>query len=165
VEGAGAASGPAGWRDGRIRGDRRHGAAEEGHVADRAVHGLEQAKWRLWHGRWPGCRRKLQALCRWTQRKHLRDVSGIGRLQRHVSELLGYLERNQDALVHFAARRRRGEPTSAAFVESAVNEIVGRRMNKKQQMRWNRTTVQPFLNVRMAVLNDAPEGAFRQRYP
>jgi hypothetical protein len=37
----------------------------------------------------------------------------------HQRHLLGYLERNQDALVHYAARR----------------------MNKKQQMRWNRTTV------------------------
>jgi len=26
--------------------------------------------------------------------------AGIGRLERHVSELLGYLERNQGALVH-----------------------------------------------------------------
>jgi hypothetical protein len=38
-------------------------------------------------------------------------------------------------------------------------------MNKKQQMRWNRTTVQPFLDVRIAVLNDALEDAFRHRYP
>ncbi len=34
------------------------------HLADEAVRGLERAKWRLWHGRWPGCRRKLAALCR-----------------------------------------------------------------------------------------------------
>jgi hypothetical protein len=53
-----------------------------------------------------------------------------------MSELLAYLERNQDMLVHYAARRRRGEPISTAFVESAVNEIVAKRMNKKQQMRW-----------------------------
>ena len=119
----------------------------------------------LWHGRWPGCRRKLAALCRWTRRKPIRDVAGIGRLQRHVSDLLGYLERNQDALVHYAARRRRGEPISTAFVESAVNEIVAKRMNKKQQMRWNRATVQPFLDVRTAVLNDTLEDAFRHRYP
>jgi hypothetical protein len=66
-------------------------------AADAAVRGLERAKWRLRHGRWPGCRRKLAALCRWTQRPLLRDVIGIGRLQRHVSELLGYLERNQCA--------------------------------------------------------------------
>jgi hypothetical protein len=134
------------------------------HLADQAVRGLERAKWRLWHGRWPGCRRKLAALCRWTQRRHLRDVAGIERFQRHVSELLGYLERNQDALVHYAARHRRGEPISTAFVESAVNEIVARRMNKKQQMRWNRTTVQPFLDVRTAMLDGTLEDAFRRRY-
>jgi hypothetical protein len=56
-------------------------------------------------------------------------------------------------LVHYAARRRWGEPISTAFVESAINEIVAKRMNKTQQMRWNRTTVQSFLGVRTAVLH------------
>ncbi len=135
------------------------------HLASEAVRGLERAKWRLWHGRWPGCRRKLAALCRWTERKRLRDVTGIGRLQQHASELLGYFERNENALVHYAARRRRGEPISTAFVESAVNEIVAKRMNKKQQMRWSRATVQPFLDVRTAVLNDTLEDAFRHHHP
>jgi hypothetical protein len=60
---------------------------------------------------------------------------------------------------------RRGEPISTAFVESAVNEIIAKRMNKKPQMRWNRTTVQPFLDVSIAVLNDNLEDAFRHRYP
>jgi hypothetical protein len=46
-----------------------------------------------------------------------------------------------------------------------VNEIVAKRMTKAQQMRWNRATVQPFLDVRTAVLNDTLEDAFRQRYP
>ena len=132
--------------------------------SDEAVRGLERAKWRLWHGRWPGCQRKLAALCRWTWREALSDVTGIERLQRHASELLSYLERNQDALVHYAARRQRGEPISTAFVESAVNEIVAKRMNKKQQMRWNRATVQPFLDVRTAVLNETLEDAFRAHY-
>jgi hypothetical protein len=50
-------------------------------------------------------------------------------------------------------------------VESAVNEIIAKRMNKKQQMRWNRATVQPFLDVRTAVLNDTLADAFRYRYP
>jgi hypothetical protein len=134
-------------------------------LAGEAAHRLERAKWRLWHGRWIGCRRKLAGLYRWTKRKHIRGIVGIDRLQRHICELLGYLERNEDMLVHYAARRRRGEPISTAFVESAVNEIVAKRMNKRQQMRWNRTTVQPFLDVRTAVLNDALEDAFRHRYP
>ena len=64
-----------------------------------------------------------------------------------------------------AARRRNGEPISTAFVESSVNEIIAKRMNKKQQMRWNRATVQSFLDVRTTVLNDTLEDAFRQRYP
>jgi len=140
------------------------GTAEK-HLADEAVRGLERAKWRLWHGRWPGCRRKLAALCRWTQREHVRELPGLERLQRHVNALLGYLEHNQDALVHYAARRRHGEPISTAFVESAVNEIVAKRMNKRQQMRWNRMTVQSFLNVRTAVLNGTLENGFRQHYP
>ncbi len=135
------------------------------HLASEAVRGLERAKWRLWHGRGTGCRRKLAALCRWTEREPLRDVAGIGRLQRHAGELLGYLERNQAALVHYAARQRRGEAISTAFVESAVNEIVAKRMNKAQQMRWSRATVQPFLDVRTAVLNDTIEDAFRYRHP
>ena len=134
-------------------------------LAHSAVRNLDRAKWCLWHGRWTGCRRKLAALCRWTKRKPVRDVVGIGRLQQHVSDLLGYLERNQSALVPYAARRRRGEPISTAFVESAVNEIVAKHMNKAQQMRWNRATVQPFLDVRTAVLNDTLEDAFRWRYP
>ena len=134
-------------------------------LADEAVRGLERAKWRLWHGRWPGCRRKLAALCRWARRTSVHAMAGIGRLEHHVSELLGYLERNQGALVHYAARRRNGEAISTAFVESSVNEIIAKRMNKKQQMRWNRATVQPFLDVRTAVLNDTLEDAFRRRYP
>jgi hypothetical protein len=49
-------------------------------------------------------------------------------------------------------------------VESGVNEIVAKRMNKAQQMRWNRATVQPFLDVPTARLNGTLEDAFRQRY-
>jgi hypothetical protein len=49
--------------------------------------------------------------------------------------------------------------------EFRVNEIVAKRMNKKQQMRWNRATVQPFLDVRTAVLNETLEDAFRRHYP
>ena len=72
---------------------------------------------------------------------------------------------NQTALVNYGARRRRGEPISTAFVESAINEIIAKRMVNKQQMRWNRWTVQPFLDVRVAVLDGTLERSFRQIYP
>ncbi len=38
-------------------------------------------------------------------------------------------------------------------------------MIKKQQMRWNRWTVQPFLDVRTAVLYATLRGSFRRLYP
>jgi len=92
-------------------------------LADTAVRGLERAKGRLWHGHWPGCRRKLAALCRWMQRRPMRDMVGADKVRRHVAGLLGYLGRNEAALVPYAARRRRGEPIATSFVESAVDEI------------------------------------------
>jgi hypothetical protein len=58
-----------------------------------------------------------------------------------------------------------GAVVSTAFVESGVNEIIAKRMNKKQQMRWTRTTVQSFLDVRTSVLNDQLQDAFRHRDP
>ena len=139
--------------------------ADDRYLAEAAVRGLERAKWRLWHGRWPGCRRRLAALHRWAERKAVRDVAGMDKLRQRVADLLGYLERNKAALVHYAARRRRGEPIATSFVESAVDEIISWRMAKAQQMRWSRATVPAFLDVRTAVLNDTLEDAFRQRHP
>ena len=137
----------------------------EASLAATAVRGLERAKWRLWHGRWPGCRRKLAALCRWAERRNVRDVAGMDKLRQHAGDLLGYLERNEAALVHYAARRQRGEPIATSFVESAVDEIIAWRMAKAQQMRWSRATVPAFLDVRTAVLNDMLDDAFRRRHP
>ena len=130
-----------------------------------AVRGLDRAKWRLWHGRWPGCRRRLAALCRWTECRTVREVAGMDKLRQRTADLLSYLEHNESALVHYDARRRHGEPIATSFVESAVEEIVAWRMAKAQQMRWSRATVQPFLDVRTAVLNDTLEGAYRRRHP
>src|SRR3954468_1137193 len=49
------------------------------HLADEPARELERAKWCLWHGRWPECRRKLAALRRRTTGGHARDATGIGR--------------------------------------------------------------------------------------
>ncbi len=137
----------------------------DAHLAALARRDIERAKWCLWHGRWQRCLVKLVTTYRWTEAKCIRDATGIETLRRHLRDLIDYLEANTATLVNYGDRRRRGEPISTAFVESAVNEIVLRRMIKKQQMRWNRWTVQPFLDVRAAVLNGTLEGMFRRRYP
>ncbi len=137
----------------------------DAYLGSQKRHDIERAKWRLWHGRWKGCLIKLAATRRWTEAKSIRQIAGVEVLRRHLDDLLAYLETNQSGLVNYGARRRRGEPISTAFVESAINEIISKRMIKKQQMRWNRWTVQPFLDVRVAVLDGTLEASFRRSYP
>ena len=101
----------------------------------------------------------------WFDAAHVRDVRGAAAAQRHINELIEYLYANQLGLVNYGRRHHDRRPISTAFVESAVNEILSKRMIKKQQMRWNRWTVQPFLDVRVAVLNKTLAGSFRRHYP
>ena len=134
-------------------------------LAGTAIQGLERARWRLWHGNWPRCRRRLAALHRWAGHGGVREVAGADRLRRQIARLLGYLGRNEAALVPYAARRQHGEAIATSFVESAVDEIIAWRITKKQQMRWSRATAQLFLDVRTAVLNGTLEHTFRRRHP
>jgi len=50
-------------------------------------------------------------------------------------------------------------------VESSVDEIIARHTNKNQLIRESKATVQRFLDVRSAVLNDTLEQAFHSRDP
>ena len=120
---------------------------------------------RLWHGRSSACLGRLARLTHWFDAVHVRDVKGAAAVRRHIDDLIEYLYANQLALVNYGRRRHERLPISTAFVESAVNEILSKRMIKKQQMRWNRWTLQPFLDVRVAVLNKTLAGSFRRLYP
>jgi hypothetical protein len=130
-----------------------------------AVRDLESAKWKLWHGRSSACLGRLAQLANWLTCGHVRDVRSAVATRRHVNDLIEYLHANRHALVNYGRRRHEGLPISTAFVESAVNEILSKRMSKKQQMRWNRWTLQPFLDVRVAVLNNTLAGSFKRVYP
>lgn len=76
--------------------------------------------------------------------------------------MIRYLELNLDSMLNDGKRYRAGQRISIGFVESTINEILSKRMVKKQQMRWNRYTVQSFLNGRIQVLNGTLEEAFRR---
>jgi len=68
---------------------------------------------------------------------------------------------NVDSMPDHCKRYRAGQRMSTGFVESAVNEIIAKRMVKKQRLRWNLHTIQRFLDVRIHVLNGKLEDAFR----
>ena len=75
--------------------------------------------------------------------------------------LIHYLESNADSMPDYGSRYRDLLRILTGFVESAVNEIIAKRMVKKRQMQWSRHTVPAFLNVRVHILNATLKDAFR----
>jgi hypothetical protein len=139
------------------------GAIQQGQTAEARtwlLDRIERAKWALWNGQPWKTLGHLSDLRVWTWNARA-DPSWLEHLRTHLSELTSYLDANADSLPNYGARYRAGAPISTAFAESAVNQIIAKRMIKRQQMRWNRETVQPFLTVRVAVLNETLEQAFR----
>ena len=51
---------------------------------------------------------------------------------------------------------------SSAFVESTINQVVSKRMVKRQQMRWTPRGAHLLLQVRTRVLDDELTDAFRR---
>jgi hypothetical protein len=103
----------------------------------------------------------LVHLAHWAAAPCFDYLPSLKKLSKSLFDVIRYLESNTDSIPDYGQRYRTGRRISTGFVESAVNEIVAKRMAKKQQMRWNRYTVQRFLDVRIHVLNGTLEDAFR----
>ncbi len=141
-------------------------SAEGRTLRDDVVRELERIKWFLWHGN------VFQAL------KELRFVEGdldaatyesddarAGKLCKAVQEFATSIERNGGFIPNYGERYRNGERISTGFVESTVNDVVSKRMVKKQQMRWSQRGAHLLLQIRTRVLNGEWEATFRQWYP
>ena len=86
-------------------------------------------------------------------------------LLKTVTEFGGYIRANASSIPNYGERHRAGETISSAFVESTVNQVVSKRMVKKQQMRWTPKGAHLLLQVRTKVLNDELAGVFQRWYP
>ncbi len=128
---------------------------------------LERAKHFLWHG---NTFRAMQIL------KDLRDdfeiacaADAADGKQRAFFERLGefctYIGRNSEEIPNYGERHRCGEPISTATAEATVNQVISRRMVKKQQMRWSPRGAHLLLQVRTRVLNDDLAADFARWYP
>ena len=82
-----------------------------------------------------------------------------------VQEFDSYLRANAGRIPNYGERYRAGEAISTAFTESAVNQVIAKRMVKKQQMRWTPRGAHLLLQVRTRVLNDQLASDFRRWYP
>lgn len=124
---------------------------------------LERLNGLLWHG---NVFRALQTVDDLELDLDIDDASAEQRkLLKVVTEFGGYIRVNGTWITNYGERYRNGETISSAFVESTVNQVVSKRMVKKQQMRWAPKAAHLLLQVRTRVLNDDLADAFRRWYP
>ena len=139
---------------------------EERELRPQALKLLESVKWYLWHGNAFQALQKLEYL-----EMDLEGASysskneNIRKLLKGVEELHTYVERNQNFLPNYGERYRNGERIASGFVESAVNQVVSKRMIKHQQMQWTQRGAHLLLQIRTRVLNEEWEDTFRRWYP
>ena len=121
----------------------------------------DRLRWRLWNGKHGEACGALDRIVGWLENAALLNdaavAAKVGRLVAHCTELRGYIENNEDALIDYGQRYRAGKPISSSRAEGAVNQLVNARMNKRQQMRWSPRGAHRVLQVRAAVL-DGPFG-------
>ncbi len=125
---------------------------------------LERVKWFLWHGNAP---RALEVLDDLEADLEVLPAPGErgGKLLKTMREFLGYIAINRAYIPNYGDRYRHGELISTAFAGSAINQIVSKRMVKRQQMRWSQRGAYHLLQVRTKVLNGELRDTFAAWYP
>jgi hypothetical protein len=122
---------------------------------------LERLKWYLWHGNVYQALKRIECL-EWDLEDWEEESATAAKLLAAVQEFGHYIEVNQNAIPNYGERYRHGEMISTSFVESAVNQIVSKRMVKSQQMRWAKRGAHLLLQVRTRALNDDLWNTFRK---
>jgi len=135
---------------------------------------LESVKHYLWHGNSARVLDRLQEvdddLENWDYdedgEKHPRaDSDTAVRMHKHVRELDTYIANNAGCIVNYGERYHNGERISTGFVESTINQVVSKRLVKKQQMQWTSEGAHLLLQVRTQMLNGDWDDTFRTWYP
>ena len=124
---------------------------------------VERLRHLLWNGKHEEACQALDRIVSWSENAALLDGAAVaakaGRLVAHCTELHGYIENNEGALIDYGQRYRAGKPISTSRAEGTVNHLVNARMNKRRQMRWSPRGAHRVLQVRAAVL----DGRFGQQ--
>src|ERR1700719_50446 len=126
----------------------------------------EKPKRRLWHGNVFRALNELQSLEMDLDAAAFESKNeNSQKLLKGVEELHTYVERNQEFVPNYGARYHNGERIASGFVESAINQVVSKRMVKKQQMGWSQRGAHLLLQIRTRVLDEEWENTFRRWYP
>lgn len=127
---------------------------EDGNEVDQA---LEKIKWYLWHGNVDNALNYLEDCWIICDNDDI-QYKNRKKFLKHLEEFDTYIENNRHLIPNYGERWRYGEAISSSFVESTINEVVTKRMVKKQQMQWSHIGAHYLLQTRTATLNgDLPK--------
>jgi len=102
----------------------------------------DRIKWSLWNGNVYNALKILEDLNGDLECEEYENPGKkLEKLRKTSEEFQGYIEANASFIPCYAERYRYGEYISTGFVESTVNELITKRMVKKQQMRWTKEGV------------------------
>jgi hypothetical protein len=136
------------------------------HVREPVRRSLERLKWFLWQGNVYQALQVVQSAVMDLEVAVATSGDGTARkLLKAVEELHTYIRNNAGFIPNYGERYHHGERISTGFVESTVNQVVSKRMVKKQQMQWTPRGAHLLLQIRTRVLNGAGEATFRTWYP
>jgi len=125
---------------------------------------LQSLKWNLWHGNVERAWERIEDLL-WNLEFTIGKSENQNKLWKQLWEFDTYIRNNQDYIPNYGERNRNGERIATSFVESTVNQLVSKRMVKRQQMQWTERGAHLLLQTRTRVLNGELEEAFRRWYP
>ncbi len=121
------------------------------------------AKWFLWHGNVFRAQQVIDDLA------FDHDIENPGPQQRKpvkaLAEFATYIRANAGSIPNYDERYRADEPISSSFAESTINQVVSKRMVKKQQMRWSPRGAHLLLQIRTRLLNDGLANEFHRGTP
>jgi hypothetical protein len=126
---------------------------------------LPRLKWFLWHGNVFRALTTVDGLIGDLEILQPDDEREPGKLLAAVREFDAYLRANAGRIPNYGERHRAGEAISTAFTESTVNQVISKRMVKKQQMRWTPRGAHLLLQIRTRVLNDQLADDFHRWHP
>ena len=138
--------------------------AEQPQTGEKVAKQLESVQHLLWHGNAEEALERLGGLL--IELELLRAFSpAADKLGQGVGEFDTYIRNNLEFIPNFGERYRQGETISTAFVESTINQIVSKRMVKKQPMGRSPRGAHLLLQIRTRVLDQEWENTFRRWYP
>jgi putative addiction module CopG family antidote len=116
---------------------------------------LDRIKWLLWHGNAPDAIDDAECLADDVAGRVRREplVDAVAKARRHTRRVRHLRRQQWSQIVNYGERFPAGERISTGFVESAINQIVDKPMEKRQSMRWTPRGAHLLLQTRTCVLN------------